>query len=88
MVSATERKMIDVDEFGMPYKEPPSSAILLLRNSLRTIKSRKHAILKSLIHIPSVAITLGVLSLTFMHVFWEAPALETNGKSSKAPDSG
>jgi tryptophan synthase alpha subunit len=87
MVGAAERKMSDVDEFGMPYKEPPSSGTVILRNSLRTLKSRQHAMLKSLIHLPSMAITLGVLSLTFMHVFWEAPAQNTNGKYSKAPGS-
>jgi hypothetical protein len=38
----------------------------------------KGAISKTLIHVPSIAVTLGVLSLTFLHVFWERPAANTN----------
>ncbi len=72
----------------MPGKKPPSSGTVLLQNSLRTLKSRRHAMLKSLVHLPSVAITLWVLSLTFRHVFWEAPAPEFNSKNSKAPKPG
>ncbi|KAF8847491.1 hypothetical protein BDZ45DRAFT_811538 [Acephala macrosclerotiorum] len=42
------------------------------------LKKRKRAILGALIHVPSVAISLGVLSLTFLQVFWEAPSERTN----------
>ncbi|CZR55611.1 uncharacterized protein PAC_05499 [Phialocephala subalpina] len=42
------------------------------------LKRRKGAICGALIHVPSIAISLGVLSLTFMQVFWEAPSDRTN----------
>jgi hypothetical protein len=42
------------------------------------IRRRKVAVWGALIHVPSVAISLGVLSLTFLKVFWEAPGERTN----------
>lgn len=45
-------------------------------NHLKT--SRKRVFWTSLIHIPAIAITFGVLSLTLRHVFWSPPASGTN----------
>lgn len=87
-VSQMERNMSDVDGFGTPYEATGSSdSSSRLRRSFHALKSRKHAILASLIHVPSMAISLGVLSLTFRNVFWEAPGPQTNGTSLKAPPS-
>lgn len=43
-----------------------------------SLKKRNGAIWGALIHVPSVAISLGVLSLTFLQIFWEAPSERTN----------
>src|SRR5438067_8181589 len=40
-------------------------------------KSYLSAFLQSLIHLPPIAITIGVLSLTFRSIFWEAPGPNT-----------
>jgi len=48
------------------------------KKNFTAIKRRKRAIWGSLIHVPSIAISLGVLSLTFMQVFWEVPSERTN----------
>jgi hypothetical protein len=83
MLNAAEQKTSGGDEFGMLHKKLPSSGRVRLRKSILALKSRKHAILKPLIHVPSMAITWGVLSLTFMHVFWEPPTLNTNPMASR-----
>lgn len=45
---------------------------------VKTLKSRRRALLKALIHIIPLAITIGVLSLTFRNVFWSLPSERTN----------
>jgi hypothetical protein len=62
---SAERKISDIDEFGMPYKDPPSSGKMFLWKSVRNVKSRKYALLTSLIHLPSVVISLGCVILNF-----------------------
>src|SRR5205814_515543 len=57
------------------YKNKQKNGRTALFNNL---KSRKHALVGSLIHLPLVAITVPILSLTFRHVIWEAPAANTN----------
>jgi hypothetical protein len=65
-----------IDEFGMPmYAEKQNRG---RTTRLKNLKTRKQALIRSLIHVPSVAITFGVLSLTFRHVFWEPPSSNTN----------
>jgi len=67
------------DEVGMPAGK--GSQFKLQKHSLsffKQIKSRKHAFLKSLIHVPALAITAGVLSLTFGNVFWRRPSEDLN----------
>jgi hypothetical protein len=87
-ISQREGNMTNAEGFSVPYETTSSGGSLRFRNSFRTLKSRKHAILASLIHLPSVIISLGVLSLTFRRVFWEAPAPETNGMYPGALNPG
>ncbi|RDW75517.1 hypothetical protein BP6252_06659 [Coleophoma cylindrospora] len=63
------------DQYGLPIKmEKRKTRTSILKN----LKGRRHALVKSLLHLPSVAISLGVLSLTFRRVFWEPPSSNTN----------
>ncbi|KAH8816001.1 hypothetical protein F5884DRAFT_852464 [Xylogone sp. PMI_703] len=45
---------------------------------LQAAKKRTGALTRCLIHIPSIAISLGVLTLTFRRIFWEPPSDNTN----------
>ena len=65
------------DEFGMPVREKSEFNKRSL-TIVKGVKSRKHAFLRSLIHIPSLVITGGVLTLTFGNVFWKRPSEDLN----------
>jgi len=79
-----KRRPMKEDKFGMPIREEKlgkESKFKLKKSSLTIVKqvqSRKHAFLKSLIHIPALVITGCVLSLTFGNVFWKRPSEDLN----------
>ena len=65
------------DEYGRPIRNNSK----FKKHSvtvIKKVKSRKHALFKALIHIPSIVITCGVLSLTFRNLFWKVPSDDIN----------
>jgi hypothetical protein len=62
----------------MPYEGKKGNGAILATHLVKHLKSRKHALFKSLIHLPSMAISLGVLTLTFRNIFWGPQSNTTN----------
>ena len=60
------------------HEKPPLRSKTGEKPKIALKKSHSSAFFQSLIHLPPVAITLGILSLTFRSVFWEAPGPNTN----------
>ena len=74
MTSTDDLGMLDPDDLDDSFmlepkrRSPTRSAFLRFR----------HVPAQSLVHFVPIAITLGVLSLTFMQVFWRTPSSEIN----------
>jgi hypothetical protein len=62
----------------MPYEGKKENRAIMATHLVKHLKSRQHALFKSLIHLPSMAITLGVLTLTFRNIFWGPQSDTTN----------
>jgi hypothetical protein len=62
----------DVDE----VEEKPSECLEKLKEVISSAK--RHIVVQCLVHVPSIAVTMGVVSLTFSNVFWRAPSPEAN----------
>jgi hypothetical protein len=62
----------------MPYEGKKGNRAIMATHLVKHLKSRQHALFKSLIYLPSMAITLGVLTLTFRNIFWGPQSDTTN----------
>ena len=81
-LTKTQQSTMDLSKRERPRSATTDSILSLKpkRTSklLAALKGRTGTLAKSLIHILSIAISLGVLTLTFRQVFWQVPGENTN----------